>query len=313
MDAEYTIDECVQLLASYLTNPWQRQRAPKGFDEALTTARSESTSTARVFLDAGFHAWLAYFLATEHEGRHHKGQSAKRKAITALQQFPIERQNQVAMALANVDAHPTVQSAIEDLRHPKRRRLTDATMSVTSTTLTQTASPPMADIHEPATPTITEPTVYNPEHRYTPIGMWKALSSASIEASNQEQTLTGAKINGLVSVFPQWIVRAIRKGHGVGVTMVFPANLPTGRVQCLMSLAISPDKVQRLASVLFDIHLEIEDGFRFVVHNNTVRISPRPEIYLQGAAEKAIIECLGRILSNYLILETKEEKLREPL
>lgn len=122
MDAEYTIDECVQLLASYLTNPWQRQRAPKGFDEALTTARSESTSTARVFLDAGFHAWLAYFLATEHEGRHHKGQSAKRKAITALQQFPIERQNQVAMALANVDAHPTVQSAIEDLRHPKRRR-----------------------------------------------------------------------------------------------------------------------------------------------------------------------------------------------
>ncbi|KAF2105675.1 hypothetical protein BDV96DRAFT_608022 [Lophiotrema nucula] len=56
---------------------------------------------------------------------------------------------------------------------------------------------------------------------------------------------------------------------------------------------LSRHKVQQLASVLFDIDLEIEDGFRFDLHNNTVRISRRPEIYLQGATEKAIIECLG--------------------
>lgn len=158
----------------------------------------------------------------------------------------------------------------------------------------QTVSPLMTDMHDPATPTITQPTAYNPENRYTPGGTWEASSNATIEVSNKEQTLTGANIDGLVSVFPQWLVRAIRKGQdvAVGVTMVFPA-LPNGKVQCLMSLAISPDKVQRLASVLFDIHLEIEGGFRFVVYNDTVRISPRPEINLQGATGKAIIECLG--------------------
>ena len=122
-DAAYTIDDCVLALTPYLTNSWQRQRTPNGLDEALPKARSESASaTARIFLDSGFQAWLAYFLATRDES-HHKGLGAKRKAVATLQQLPEGHKRQVAQRLANIEPHITVQTAIESLQNaPKRRR-----------------------------------------------------------------------------------------------------------------------------------------------------------------------------------------------
>lgn len=118
------------------------------------------------------------------------------------------------------------------------------------------------------------------------------LSNTTIESYHQEQTLTGAGINGIVAVFPQWLVRAIQRENSGGVTMVFPANLAAGGFQCLMSVAISPNKLQRVALSLFNIHLETEGNLRYIIYNDSVRISG-PEIKLQGVTEKDIIDYLG--------------------
>jgi hypothetical protein len=75
------------------------------------------------------------------------------------------------------------------------------------------------------------------------------------------------------------------------VTMDFPFN---GLVDCLMSLAISPSKVEYLAMALFGVHVESAGQVRYVVLKEGLKIIPNPDMTLKGTRDDAIISVLGK-------------------
>ncbi|KPA37224.1 hypothetical protein FLAG1_09973 [Fusarium langsethiae] len=113
------------------------------------------------------------------------------------------------------------------------------------------------------------------------------------------QLVTGASIQELESVFPEYISGAIRRDHSVdgdrmsaAITMNFPPR-SIGDVACIMTLVVEPNKVERLAMLLFGAHLESDGGSREVVLQGGTRVRPHPQFLLQGSPSKAISEVFG--------------------
>ncbi|KAF2259723.1 hypothetical protein CC78DRAFT_474671 [Lojkania enalia] len=81
-------------------------------------------------------------------------------------------------------------------------------------------------------------------------------------------------------MFPTYLRSAVRKyGDTAAISITFTSNLSN----CLISLAILPNKVQHLALVLFDIILETDNRLRYIIQANGSRLFPRPELALVGA------------------------------
>ena len=131
--AEQITRDSLQIFTNHLLAEWGRTKTPYGLDEALalaldpgatqedpeTAARQE---TAVIFLNCGFQAWLAYFLATHHQGRHYKGQKGTTETITAFNRLPKDDRRRIAAALASIKSHATVQDAIQKLMESRKRR-----------------------------------------------------------------------------------------------------------------------------------------------------------------------------------------------
>lgn len=89
----------------------------------------------------------------------------------------------------------------------------------------------------------------------------------------------------LVRLFPPYLCGAI-------VTAVFSTAMvhmsfpDSPSEDCQMTLGILPNKIEYLAMVLFDVHLESEDGQRYVVLQNGSQISISNHIILEGVDEK---------------------------
>jgi hypothetical protein len=151
---------------------------------------------------------------------------------------------------------------------------------------------------------------HNPERRQISNSARLMSLGETSESSEQEQTLTSAKIDGTVVVFPQWVVRAIRKEHyRAAIIMVFPSYPQNGTIMCLMSLTILADKTERLAFGLFGVHLETEGALQCAVYDSGVRMVPRPKIGLQGATDHAILTYLGPEI--HLAIEASPIRMEE--
>lgn len=75
------------------------------------------------------------------------------------------------------------------------------------------------------------------------------------------------------------------------VTMAFPY---VGKDDCIMSLAITESKVQYVAMILFNVHVEVESAVQarqVVLHDGVTLTSP--EITLQGVYHEAIKKLFG--------------------
>ena len=104
----------------HLTKQWSRKNLPHNFDHAVGQAPTlQSGETGRIFIETGFKAWLAYFLAGQGKGKNYRGRAADLQAIAAFNRLPDEKRKSVATELLNTQAHPTVQVEIEKLS--KRR------------------------------------------------------------------------------------------------------------------------------------------------------------------------------------------------
>lgn len=122
-DPECISYEATEIFARQLTSEWTREKTPYRFDDALERARSASEEdTARIFLDAGFSAWLAYFLATNSSTRYYKGQQAEQQTLAAFERLSTENRKVVATKLFNTKAHDTVRPMIEQLSNRLKRR-----------------------------------------------------------------------------------------------------------------------------------------------------------------------------------------------
>lgn len=116
-------------------------------------------------------------------------------------------------------------------------------------------------------------------------------------SKEQGQVVSGASIPGLLSVFPSYINGAIRRdNHEDHVTAAVTMNFPGasfGGVPCIMTLVVEPNKVERLAMLLFRAHLESTGESRELVLESGTRTIPKPQLLLQGSPSDAVSQVFG--------------------
>jgi hypothetical protein len=104
-----------------------------------------------------------------------------------------------------------------------------------------------------------------------------------------EQVLSNPVATHLVSVFPPYLRSGIKRNEGrAAVSLTFT----WGMTVCSMSLEILPSKVQYLALKLFGTHVEIENGFRYILQQNESRLFPE-NVTLQGGQREGMLELFG--------------------
>ncbi|KAF4461626.1 hypothetical protein FALBO_11569 [Fusarium albosuccineum] len=119
-------------------------------------------------------------------------------------------------------------------------------------------------------------------------------SQTGVGANDTEQDITiGADVEGL-KVFPEYLRNAIKRdGAGddrtAAVSMNFPLDL-VADVDCIMTLEVLPNKVERIGMLLFNAHLETIGKTReLVLQGGTTAVVDR----LKGSLPTAISEVLG--------------------
>jgi len=60
-----------------------------------------------------------------------------------------------------------------------------------------------------------------------------------------------------------------------------------------MSLEVTNNKVERLASELFDVHIESTNEYRYLIVPTGLRVIPSPDFILRGCKRHKILEWLG--------------------
>lgn len=93
--------------------------------------------------------------------------------------------------------------------------------------------------------------------------------------------------------------------------MAFPAD-DSGRIGCLMSLSILPNKVQNVAKELFGTNIEIDGDIWYVTQENGGRLLAGADLHLQGAQDNAIKKLLGNAV--YTAIDEspiRREEIRE--
>lgn len=107
------VSQIATRLQGFLTTDWKRQNTPHGLKAAWAKASaSGGDATSTIFRDAGFKAWLAYFLATHEAGSHHKGKKIGDTLKCSLDNLPPGDLQEIARILKDTAAHPSVHTAI---------------------------------------------------------------------------------------------------------------------------------------------------------------------------------------------------------
>ncbi|PSN59105.1 hypothetical protein BS50DRAFT_626795 [Corynespora cassiicola Philippines] len=308
IDPEDAVRKATNLFVRQLTSEWNREKIPYKLASSLETARSaHENDTAKIFLHTGFPAWFAYFLANHNTtGRNYKGQRADLQALKAFEQQPIERRKAVAVELINTETHTTVTSAIKQCSARKRRRIDNMESPSPSSPSAIPAAIQVPDEtrrteSEHAADARTFRSSFTPHPSEIPLNMTEILSAPQI--------VSNPAIECLITIFPQYLCSAIRKSDGrAGITIVFPSHLSGGKLDCIMTLAILPNKIQYLVMELFGIHLETEGEIRCIIQDNGVRLFPN-DLVLQGVEEKIVAKVLGSMANNAITksLLRKEE------
>lgn len=128
------------------------------------------------------------------------------------------------------------------------------------------------------------------------------VSADNPSIDEEEELVPGAYIHAVVGIFPEYLSDAIRR-NGTGddrraaVTISFLRKV-FGVVTCIMTLAVRSNKVERLADLLFGVHLETEGRTREVVLESGCRILVLSEVVIQGCRISAISKVFGPVISE---------------
>jgi len=154
-----------------------------------------------------------------------------------------------------------------------------------------------------------------PRFMPTPVSSQFPSNNTMKTNSHDQQILSNPTAKLLATIFPQYICGAIRKyNEKAAATMVFPSQLSEGKIECLLSLSILPNKVQYLAMKLFGVNLEIDGMSRYIVQDNGAKLLVG-EVVLQAAeGEAAITELLGPEISAGIEMSPlRKEEVRQGL
>ncbi|KAF4447799.1 hypothetical protein F53441_8703 [Fusarium austroafricanum] len=254
--------------------------------------KSTPDSNARIFLDnGGFEAWLAYFLASTGEARFN-GKEAQRALLGHLENLSVEERAGIARRVAD-SIHLSAVRPIKSMEQ-----------LVSKDTARNNEDPPRIyeDDARPISPpdsTLPDSTLHTSNFTdNSPLTARSHTYAGSCLPEEPPQVVTGASIQDLSSVFPEYISGAIRRdrsatgGHmTAAITMNFPPR-SMGEVDCAMTLVVEPNKVERLAMLLFGAHLESDGISREVVLEGGTRAIPHPQFLLQGSPCDAVSELL---------------------
>ncbi|KAF5019341.1 hypothetical protein F66182_8650 [Fusarium sp. NRRL 66182] len=295
-------DAIVEHCKKYLQKEWRHQRIPRGYSNAWKELHSlsDTSSTAVAFYKAGgYQAWLAYFLTTcsARESR-----SFRTSKLEALDNFPSEIKASIARELARASVHATVATAMRKLQEkvpvPYRPGLDSPSPSPSceSDDEVQAGVTARSMLHHAS---------IDPPHRYN-------YASPSKVAEWFPHKVTS-------SILLHQNSRVLENGEKVieekfAIAMTFPA-IPV-KADCVMHLAIIPNKIQRFAQELFGAELEMEGRFRYLVLPNGTRILPN--------TEHTFVECQANAIgpmfeskptsalntSEYRQLEIRQGKLK---
>lgn len=119
----------------------------------------------------------------------------------------------------------------------------------------------------------------------------------------ETDTVSNPPARSLPDLFPPHMCSAIKKiGDQAAIEMVFPYSLG----MLCMSLRILSNKIENLAMVLFGIHVETEDGLRYLLFNG--RRVYGPELSFQGSSAQGMQEVLGKEVSEFIKVSPARKK-----
>ncbi|KAF4985847.1 hypothetical protein FDECE_16279 [Fusarium decemcellulare] len=320
------MSELENLFSHFLSSKWESPRLPYGYLQSYKTALSASDSdTARIFLNHGFKAWAVYVIVKPNK-THGAGQAAKQKYFSELDRKTIEEKAGLAKRIADFVPHPTVANTIKKMEKNATTTPTIQSSQTDSreTTCEYAASLPHASDYYQADldeynrhPHAMSDAAIPPGKRQRtgkPTDAYRYLvpppntdvplladsqtnyhtSQTGVGANDTEQDITiGADVEGL-KVFPEYLRNAIKRdGAGddrtAAVSMNFPPDL-IADVDCIMTLEVLPNKVERIGMLLFSAHLETIGKTReLVLQGGTTAVVDR----LKGSLPTAISEVLG--------------------
>jgi hypothetical protein len=81
-----------------------------------------------------------------------------------------------------------------------------------------------------------------------------------------------------------------------------------------MSLPILSNKIEYLAMKLFGVHINAENGFRYVVLKDGVRLLPRPSLVIHGADDEPVSTLFGHDVSQAISLSpARREEINQAI
>ena len=288
---------------AFLMRIEERTRLPNGYKKSWQTLQDAGQdSTPRIFYDTGgFVAWIAYIAtknAAEDQSRF-KGKSELGTSMDELETKSPDYRKAVAGAIMN-GADPEVAERIQHLcerliskspkresseRHKKRRNRSE-----------DSASSETAPIPRPA-----------PTYR---AGAHRAINHRIQHSIAEEgQLLVNASLAETTKFFPLYLSSAIGRipdSYGnntfaAAVSMTFPADRVTTKVECQMSIEISANKVEHLAMQLFQAHVETTAGLRYLFLPDGSKALPCPKLTLRGCRQDNISSIFGSETSNAIM------------
>ncbi|KAH7111583.1 hypothetical protein EDB81DRAFT_862843 [Dactylonectria macrodidyma] len=275
--------------STFLSSPRREgQRHPYGFLKALRATREAAdTDTSSIFLkQGGLRAWAAHFVV--HPGTANaNGHQALRQQFAALDKLSAEHRASFARSLASLPIDPTVERLILSMESMAGPAEPPTAVTVPSKRR-RTENPPGS--HE----TLPSPPYPND---YTPDGQgYHDASQTNTDSTLPKQEVTsGADVEGL-DLFHEYLRGAIRRDDAgdrktAAVSMNFPPNT-IADVDCALTMEVLPNKVERLASLLFDAHLETNGKVReMILEGGRTAIVSR----LQGSPPELVSKVFGPV------------------
>ncbi|KAI1853007.1 hypothetical protein JX265_012896 [Neoarthrinium moseri] len=324
-------DTVANAIELFLTSQVSPDKAPAQFDRALSIVCSSKPDETleRTLLQAGYHSWFGYFLAT--------------KLYLPVVQIPSEAFNApgaIADRVAQIQPEPSIKQLTQHLfwtarRAPERRKLLETAgipvpPNQALNDRSRDANPP-----SPKRPCLERRLISN--SRSVDPRLSSGADSIVIHSTHNGQTMTrdrtqwqqplsnrqpqagpridATALNGavpterlethppdkndfsqlppaktLLEVFPAHICRKVLKEHGKAfVGMTFPTN----EAECCLTLTFPSEQAQRLAQQLFDVELAIVDGRRHIVHESDAHSEIQGSIKMKRAAAARIETYFG--------------------
>jgi hypothetical protein len=136
-----------------------------------------------------------------------------------------------------------------------------------------------------------------------------ALCHASVDSACPQEIISGGDIEEL-DLFPEYLRGAIKRNEtgshrAAAVSMNFPSHV-IADVDCIMTMEVYPNKVEHLAVLIFNVHLETNGEIRELIMPGGLKIIA---IQLQGSPPSSVATVFGPITAA--ALESAPNRRRE--